>query len=612
MMTTQHTNSEQHIVSLGESRQLLLDGGWAMAEFDLSGNVISANQQFALLMGFSHADELVNINHSQFVLSHGRGTVFWQDVLAGNITCGEFKRCHHDDCVVWLHASYSPVLNKDNELQSILMMAMDITQEKLMYVEYHARLQALDSAQGVIEFDKNGFILCANDNYLAMTGYSERELVGRHHAFLCAKDEVSANGYQRFWKALRRGECWKGRFKRIRKNGQPLWIQANYNPIFDSEGRLCRIVKYAHDITEYVANERKMVQQRALLDILLDAQNRFLHDHDLGSACDHVFTPLLDMTQCEFGFIGIVQDTEGVLSLHIPAISNISWDDSVTRWFDEQMQANNALIFHRLDNIFGQVITHNKIMCVNDVPAFPGKRRFPAGHPPLHNFLGIPIVFNQKPVGMIALANRPQGMDDELIAQLEPIVTTLGTLIRARSLEDKRSEMEARLRFNATHDGLTRLPNRNAFFESLHALPDLNLPSQGMSRHCLALVDVDFFKRINDKYGHLAGDALLQELARLLETHTRGTDLVARLGGEEFIVLLRDVTTRDACLAMERLRAAIADYTFNWEAVSLSFTVSIGVAPWRPEYASMDDWVQQADTNLYQAKSAGRNQVCGP
>lgn len=609
-MTTQHIEKQRDTTVQFRSGQLALDAVCAMAEFDLVGKVISANPQFATLMGFLDQDALVGLHHDAFVFNHRQPMCFWQDVINGNITNGEFIRRTRQQQTVWIQAVYAPVLNvQDHTLQGILLIAMDVTQQKNIYAEYHSRLEALDRSQGVIEFDRNGFIVKANDNYLAMAGYAEHELIGRHHAWLCDKNYLTTDDYRQFWQDLRRGAFRNGRFQRVGKHGRPFWIQANYSPVFDSEGNLSRVVKYAHDITAQVAAEQKAARQSAILDILLEAQTGFLHDHNLASACDSVFARLLDVTHSEFGFIGIVQSVAGKANLYIPSISNLAWDKETRQCYNEQRQTHGGLMLDRLDNMFGQVVTQNTVVHLNNFPSPGNAHNLPAGFPPLFNYLGIPVVFDGKPIGMIALANCPEGMDQNMVELLEPLVTTLGTLIHARALEDKRSEIEAMLRFNASHDGLTRLPNRGHFFDALRELFLCTDTHRDLSGHCLALVDVDFFKKINDSYGHLAGDVLLQALARILETHVRASDLVARMGGEEFIILLRNLTRQDAMAVMERLRDAVESHRFSWEGRTVSFTVSIGVAPWSAQCRSIDDWVQVADDNLYAAKEQGRNRV---
>ncbi|MGE6108103.1 GGDEF domain-containing protein [Aeromonas sobria] len=270
-----------------------------------------------------------------------------------------------------------------------------------------------------------------------------------------------------------------------------------------------------------------------------------------------------------------------------------------------------GLIFSKLDNLFGHVVTHNTLVCCNDLPRHPASRGVsPHGHPHLDSFLGIPIRHKGEAIGMIALANRPGGFDEALVTLLEPLTTTLGTLIHARNLEDERSRMERVLRFNAEHDFLTKLPNRSSFFSQANLLLEhiQRHPAEGEAC-CLALIDIDFFKQINDEHGHLAGDAVLRELAQLLMQTVRSQDLVARFGGEEFIMLLRHTALEAAHGIMERTRQQIANHPFLHQRQEIAVTISAGITPYQMSYRCMDDWLQCVDQRLYEAKRRGRNRI---
>nr|WP_276046565.1 MULTISPECIES: methyl-accepting chemotaxis protein [unclassified Sphingomonas] len=138
---------------------------------------------------------------------------------------------------------------------------MDINENKERAAEDEGRKNAIDLSQAVVEFDLNGHILDANANFLTALGYQRGELVGRHHSSLCEPSEASSAAYKDFWRRLGRGEFDAGRYRRVGRDGQEVWIQATYNPILDAEGRPRKIVKIAADISRQVALERE-VQQR--------------------------------------------------------------------------------------------------------------------------------------------------------------------------------------------------------------------------------------------------------------------------------------------------------------------------------------------------------------
>ncbi len=155
------------------------------------------------------------------------------------------------------------------------------------------------------------------------------------------------------------------------------------------------------------------------------------------------------------------------------------------------------------------------------------------------------------------------------------------------------------------HDSMTSLLNRDGFFErSRHWLSG----RRTFREACLLYIDVDFFKQVNDRYGHRAGDAALAAVAGRLRDVCRASDAVGRIGGEEFAVLLRDVDADTGWQVAERIRAAVASMTFEWEGTPIALTVSVGIAP-RRAGEGLDALIDAADGALYGAKAGGRNRV---
>lgn len=164
----------------------------------------------------------------------------------------------------------------------------------------------------------------------------------------------------------------------------------------------------------------------------------------------------------------------------------------------------------------------------------------------------------------------------------------------------------AKLRQLSRMDSLTGLPNRRAADDMLVQLIDdhnqLHHPAS------VLVVDVDHFKRVNDQHGHLVGDRALVHLAHLLQSGVRGGDVVARVGGEELLVLLPNTRHEEARELAERVRARVAAHPLRAGAMEIPLTVSIGLAELHPS-DGLHDWVGRADGALYRAKHRGRNRV---
>lgn len=187
-------------------------------------------------------------------------------------------------------------------------------------------------------------------------------------------------------------------------------------------------------------------------------------------------------------------------------------------------------------------------------------------------------------------------------------------LARVRT-QIRRKRLQERLRDNYRHslslaltDELTGLYNRRYVFAHLNEQL-ARMPEAG-SRTAVMLFDIDHFKLVNDQHGHLAGDEVLRELAGRAVRHVRSVDLVGRLGGEEFIVVMPETTLAEATIVAERMRAAVAEEPFMLDGrKTLRVTVSAGVAVTGDSGDKLDDLLKRADDALYAAKNAGRNRV---
>jgi methyl-accepting chemotaxis protein len=231
----------------------------AVVEFDLEGRILDANRNFLDLMGYSR-DEVIGQHHRVFVDQQEATTTayqtFWEKLGRGEFSSGEYKRVTKGGAEVWLRATYNPILDLDGRPVKVVKYATDVTEEKLRYAEYQGKDMAINRAQAVIEFDLEGHILLANENFQRTLGYSARELVGQHHSMLCDSEYVMSVEYRDFWLRLRKGEYLSGRFHRVGKFGRDVWIQATYNPIYNMRGEPYKVVKYAHDITDQVQLEQ--------------------------------------------------------------------------------------------------------------------------------------------------------------------------------------------------------------------------------------------------------------------------------------------------------------------------------------------------------------------
>ncbi|WP_246337958.1 PAS domain-containing protein, partial [Azospirillum oleiclasticum] len=139
---------------------------------------------------------------------------------------------------------------KDGQRRNGFVVEWADARERLLNHDYAAQFTAIGRSQAVIEFKPDGTILTANDNFLRSMGYSLAEVQGRHHSMFVEPEYRESREYREFWDRLRRGEYQAAQFKRVGKNGRTVWIEGSYNPIFDENGTITKVVKYASDVTD--------------------------------------------------------------------------------------------------------------------------------------------------------------------------------------------------------------------------------------------------------------------------------------------------------------------------------------------------------------------------
>jgi len=209
----------------------------------------------------------------------------------------------------------------------------------------------------------------------------------------------------------------------------------------------------------------------------------------------------------------------------------------------------------------------------------------------------------------VAAASLRSGAADLIVEPLKPadVIARVRAAARTKELQDEFVAQTQRLESLLHEDPLTRLLNRRSVLTQLDGM------ISGARRHhrpiSVAMIDVDHFKSLNDRYGHQLGDRALTAVARSMRDRLRAEDLLGRLGGEEFLAVLPDADVRAASIAAEKLRAGVAGVRLTVGEEEIKVTVSVGWATWGGE--SAEDLVRRADEALYDAKLDGRDTVRG-
>jgi methyl-accepting chemotaxis protein len=308
----------------------------AVIEFNLDGSITTANDNLLNALGYS-LSEIQGKHHSMFVAQAERDSAayreFWAALNRGEFQAGEYKRIGKGGKEVWILASYNPVFDEKGKPFKVVKFATDITQQKLKNADLAGQLEAIGKSQAVIEFNLDGTVLTANDNFLRALGYSLGEIQGKHHSMFVEPAERDSPAYREFWTALNRGEFQSGEFKRIGKGGRDVWIQASYNPILDLNGKPFKVVKYASDVTKAVlvrmGNERVRgmmetvaagaeelnASVREISEAMVKSRETALSAVERVTSADSQAKRLSDASQAMSGIVEMIGDITGQINL---------------------------------------------------------------------------------------------------------------------------------------------------------------------------------------------------------------------------------------------------------------------------------------------------------
>jgi methyl-accepting chemotaxis protein len=269
----------------------------AIIYFDLKGTILGVNAIFLKSMGYGVEEHelIIGKHHSIFVCDDYAGTTeyekFWDILRSGKYYQGEFERKKRDGTLINLQATYNPIFDENNVITKVMKIATDVTP----IVNSKKQIDAINRSTATINFDINGFILEANSIFLETMGYKAKEknqVIGKHHSIFVNYEYSKSDEYIKFWENLKSGKFFSGTFERKKADGSIIYLQASYNPIFDSKGNVTNVIKIATDVTENVNSRNKiealtknlqieLENSQKLKDAIESEKNTALNDLDM-------------------------------------------------------------------------------------------------------------------------------------------------------------------------------------------------------------------------------------------------------------------------------------------------------------------------------------------
>ena len=425
----------------------------------------------------------------------------------------EYRILRPNGEVRWIRDRAFPILNDQGQPYRIAGIAEDITDLKQAEQENQQLLQqltafklALDESAIVAITNPDGVITYANERFLSLSGYSRQELIGQTHR-LVNSGYHPRSFFKELWSTILQGKVWRGEVCNQAKDGSVYWVDSTIVPFLDCQGKPVQFLAVRFNITGRKTAEIALKSSNALLSTISQAQSQFITATNRLVIFEDLLAQLLELTQSEYGFIGEVlfrddgsatlEETlfkiSGVPYLRSHSITNIAWDAATRQFYDDNYE--QGMEFENMNTLFGAVIMTGKPV-ISNFPTTDSRRGgTPAGHPPLNSFLGLPFFQGNTLMGIVGIANRAGGYNQEIIDYLAPFLVTCSNLIEGYRLDGKRRQAEEQLSY--TNEQLIRATRlKDEFLANMSH--ELRTPLNAILGMTEALQD-DVFGDINDK-----------------------------------------------------------------------------------------------------------------
>lgn len=449
------------------------------------------------------------------------------------------------------HAQITPVINDSTWPSGYLCVARDITEDTRRQNQNRLLSAALENtANAVIITNPEAVIEWCNPAFTNLSGYTREEAMGRRPSELVKSGIQDQFFYEELWQTIRAGRVWHGELVNRRKSGELYHEELTITPVWSDEGELRHFVAIKQDISQRKAHEAEIARLSQFNELLLNAAGEGIYGVDINGICMFInpaATRMLGLSQQE------------VIGRNQHQLFHYKREDG-SPYLEE-----HCPIY--------QTLQDGQLRSVEDFFVSKSGAMFP-----------------------VLMTVTPMRDRDRLV----------GAEVLFQDISSKRAMEQDLLRLAVT-DSLTGIANRRRFLELLDQ--ELARSARFHDPVSLLMMDLDHFKRINDHFGHAAGDVVLRHFVESVLQVIRKVDVFGRLGGEEFGLLLPCTQADGAREIAERLRKTIESQPVTFLEHSIFLTVSIGIAMVGTQEANIDALLARADAALYSAKHQGRNQV---
>ncbi|MDT4828546.1 GGDEF: diguanylate cyclase (GGDEF) domain protein [compost metagenome] len=564
-----------------------MDRALLLFDFDVAGALVRANDNFLDAVGYSR-DEAPALRHDMLCdsLDEGKGIVggeqIWARLLGGRHFSGTCRYRRTGGGFLWIEATYLPIRDEAGEVARISVISRRSIADAERQEEIRLLLLGInETGNAVAVSGRDGRIVYVNDGFKRMLGFSRSDAVDQELGELLSGGRPDGGTREEL---DRRIACREGYHKDVLvydRAGRPLWVSVMANSVFDDRGTLVNIVDVLTDITPTKVHE---VLQRRVLQAMVNEASVV---EVMNMVCREVerLAPEVTASVLRVDDAGLLRP---LAAPSLPAAYAEALDGAP---IGPQAGACGTSAFLGRPVIVPDIATD---------PLWDGYRDMPLPED-IKACWSSPIKSSDgRVIGTFAFYFRERRLPDDFHHRLVDVCVYLCAL----ALE--REEARARIRQLAFYDELTGLPNRNLLLAQAEQAIARAEPER--KRVAVLFLDLDRFKQVNDTLGHPIGDALLRDVAQRLRRLARAADIVGRLSGDEFVMLMPDFEHGRLTAAAEHVLVALAQ-PFSVGGITLNPSVSIGISVFPENGRDMDTLLRHADMAMYQAKTAGRNRI---
>ena len=566
---------------------------------NMSGEIIYVNKACERLLGYK-ADELLGVSALKLpTYSRSKDRVKAQEYLKNVIQEGsanpiDMSALTKDGEETPISFTASIIKDAQNNPKTLVAVIRDVSERK------HAEEALRDSeelSRGMLEaattgiyFLQDGKFLYVNRLFEELSGYTFDELIGTHsldYVHPDDRDTVRAKAIE----VLKGQSSCPYEFRLIRKDSGIVWVLDRVASIQYKGKR--SVLGTLMDITERKHAEAEVNRYTRQLETLFNIGTTVSQTLNLEELLVSVLDRVLKVTGVEIAGIFLLDEKTRELVLRASRGMSVSF-------------VREVKILSAGEGILKQVVETGKPLLVENMSLEPRFNHHGTKKWRVQSFAALSIMAKEKILGMMGIGSYGhREFPDWEVRMLGTIANQIGMAIDNAQLYEHALEL-------AFTDGLTGLYNRRYLMDQIER--EFIRAQRSKAPLSLIMIDLDGLKGINDRFGHHVGDSFLKEVARIVKANTRASDVAARWGGDEFMLLAPGTDSKGADKIAERIRAQVEHFKIKLEGEEAGITVSAGIVSYPTNASVVPELVKKADEAMYCAKRAGKNRsyVCSP